>query len=172
MLHPETNKHWYNFCSTAALLVSNGRRDPLVLALLATESFFRPSTHRAFEAVYWLIMNFISPKRSEFISVGISQVQVRHWQVAGIIPRTTSVVSTLMKLYNPLLNYDACRYVISTESRNHEEPEEILRAYTGQATGYHISVFRRFLERAMSLSVEDKPSALTMRPSRRGKPGG
>jgi len=151
VLYPETNKHWKKFSSTAAFLVASGRRDPTVIALLATESFFRPFMHRTFESFYWYIMDFVSPKKSKYISVGISQVQVRHWRAAGIISHKTSKISAFMKFYNPLLNYDACRYVLDTTDGNCEEPEAILHVYTGRTTGYHISIFRHFQERTVRL---------------------
>ena len=163
MLYLETNKYWKKFSSTVALLAASGRKEPIVIALLATESFFRPSIHRTFESFYWYIMDFVSPKKSEYISVGISQVQVRHWRAAGIISRKTSKVSALMKFYNPLLNYDACRYVVNTTDGNHEEPEAILHVYTGQTTDYHISIFKQFLESAVRLTVRANPSSLTRR---------
>ena len=157
MLYQETNKHWEMFSSTVAFLISHNRRDPLVLALLAAESFFRPTIHLFFESIYWILMDMFNSNRADYISVGISQVQIRHWRAAGIISCSTSRFSSLLKIYNPLLNYDACKSLIGTTNYSVDHQDKILDFYTGKTTRYHKLVFNNFLGRAKQLSPPTVP---------------
>jgi hypothetical protein len=147
----ETNKHWRKYISTVALFLASDRRDAVIIATLATESFFRPLLHRSIESLYWLLMDIISPKKAKYISVGISQVQVRHWKETGIISSTTSRISALFKFHNPLINYDVCRSFIDKSNINCKTPENILRKYTGKTTKYHALVFEHFLQASLKV---------------------
>ena len=151
MRYQETNKHWSGFSSTVALLLANGRRDPVVIALMATESFFRPALHRGLEGLYWFALDIIAPAKAKYISVGISQVQVRHWQTEGILSHSTSRLSSLFKFYNPLINYDVCIRFLDIFDIQHEQAEKLMQKYTGKTTKYHINVFEHFLKATLKI---------------------
>jgi hypothetical protein len=147
--YQETNKHWLKYASTVAVLFANDRRDAVVIAILATESFFRPLSHRFIEVLYWFLMDIISPEKANYISVGISQVQVRHWKEAGAVSIATSRITALLKFHNPLINYDVCKYFIDKSNINCNVTENILREYTGKTTKYHGLVFKHFLQASL-----------------------
>jgi len=154
--YQETNKHWSKFSSTVALLLASGRRDSVVIALMATESFFRPVLHRSLEVLYWFVMDIVAHEKAKYISVGISQVQVRHWQTAGIISFSTSRFSTLIKFYNPLINYDACKSFLDIADIRHEQTEKMMRKYAGKTTRYHILIFEHFLKVSLKICSSQK----------------
>lgn len=151
MQYQETNKHWGEFSSIVHLLLESGRRDSVVIALMATESFFRPILHRILEGLYWFVMDIFFLEKAKYISMGISQVQVRHWHTAGIISCSTSRVAKLIKFYNPLLNYDACKSFVDIADIRYEQTEIILHKYTGKTTRYHFSIFEHFLNRSLKI---------------------
>ncbi|MFH1008954.1 MAG: hypothetical protein V1800_15885 [Candidatus Latescibacterota bacterium] len=156
MLYQETKKHWSEYTSTVALLLANGRRDAVVIATMATESFFRPALHRSIESLYWFALDIIAPEKAKYISVGISQVQVRHWKETGVISCSVSRISTLFKFHNPLINYDVCTSFIGKASIRHESTENILREYTGKTTRYHALVFAHFLKASQKACSSQK----------------
>lgn len=144
----KTSKHWDEFSGIRAALAASGRCEPKILALLATETYFRSTIHRVLEYLYWIVIDAINPARADFISLGISQAQVHHWRRAGIVSQTSLRISTLARFWNPFLNYDVCNFVLSTNMVNTENMAVILRAYTGRVTRYHLSVFAFFFQKA------------------------
>ena len=157
MQYQETNKHWNTFSSTIRLLLASGRNDSVVITIMATESFFRPEPYRILEGIFWFFMDIFSPEKAKYISVGISQVQIRHWQEAGIISNSTSRFSVLSKIYNPLINYDICKVFLDKADIRHRQAEKLLRIYTGRTTGYHISIFEHFYRQ-----VENKKRGISL----------
>lgn len=152
MHYQETNKHWCKFVGTIKLLHKQGKNDTTVIAVLATESFFRPTLHRTFEYLYWLLLDSISIEKTKYISVGISQVQVRHWLESKLISSSTNQISTIMKFSNPFLNYDVCQYFLSKYQLNGNSGKEIMKIYTGKTTRYHINIYNHFLSNVRELA--------------------
>ncbi len=150
MRSPTTNRHWREFSSTQALLVASGRRDPTVLAVLTTESFFRRRLERMLEYISWFILDCFNCSRADTISVGISQVQVRHWRKAKIVGDATSRFAMISKFCNPLMCYDACRAALGEELIESRNEKAIALEYTGHTTSYHISVLGEFLRLSLA----------------------
>jgi hypothetical protein len=141
----ETNKHWLQYFSVISLLLASGRKNQVIIALMATESFFRPKLHRLAEVFCWLVLDILHSERSKYISVGISQVQVRHWHSAGIISGSDSRVSIMLKFFSPFQNYDMCKYFIEMSGIQYGRTESIVYAYSGKTTKYHSLIFKHFL---------------------------
>jgi hypothetical protein len=127
------------------MLRARGRRDPIVLALLATESFFRPTVWRTFEYFVWAALDSLRFPRANFISVGLSQVQVRHWRRANIISDTTPRLLAIYRFSNPLLSYDACLEFLNEVEVYPKSAAEIAVCYSGRTTQYHVQVLNIFL---------------------------
>jgi len=142
----ETNKHWNDFIRTVVLLQKNNRKNPTIVAILATESFFRPTLHRFFEYLYWSVLRLAGSEKEKYVSVGISQVQVRHWIKSGLISFSANQISTITKFQNPILNYDACKYFLSKNKLNGSSGKEIMKIYTGKTTRYHIEIYNHFYD--------------------------
>lgn len=140
-------KHLSHFMPLLAYFYANDRKEISILAVLATESFFRPFFHRYMEYLYWFINDIFGTAKTDFISVGIAQIQIRHWKTLGIISSNESRFSKLLKFINPLINYDLCKKYLSDQKTNIQTDEKLLKIYTGNTTNYHAFVFKYFSNR-------------------------
>ena len=133
-----------------ASLINTGREDPVVLAILLTESFFRTRLDRALELAVWIVLSVLSPCRARFVSVGIAQIQVRHWQ----IPTGFWIVRMLRQIMvfsDPTANYDNCLSLLQGFRVSEPSDLRLLRYYTGQVTRYHMMTYREFYRRCVML---------------------
>lgn len=150
MHYQETSKHWNEFIKTVVLLQNSNRKNPTILAILATESFFRPVQYRIFEYLYWSLLEILGSAKAKYISVGISQVQVRHWLRAGLVFSSANQISTIIKFQDPILNYDACKYFLEENDLNGGSGKDIMKIYTGKTTRYHVNIYSHFLSNSLN----------------------
>lgn len=154
MYSAEISKHWRAFSSNVALLQASGRRNRTILAVLATESFFRPAGVRCIEMAAWVCLTLVGTRRAETISVGLAQAQVRHWRSAALIDSTTNPLFAIAKFCDPRANYDACLAVLRPILSTVPTAKIIALLYTGKTTDFHVRVLSDFLELATRLSAE------------------
>ena len=110
----------------------SGRNDPLILAILAVENYFRPHTQRLMEYLAWALLSHLNSKRLLRLSVGISQAQLRWWIDAGLMKSGVFSHKNLHTAISAQANYDVCGYILSRMSTAHDNPAlAVTRWYTG-----------------------------------------
>ena len=123
-------------------LFAEGYRDPVVLAVIATELSFTSSWRRCGEYLYWLALTFLDHPRADYVSVGIAQVQVRHWYAAGFCSRSR-VWETLRSFASPQMNYAVCREVLRGLQGNANITLPAAYQFAGQVRRHYVRVVTR-----------------------------
>lgn len=127
-------------------LWSSGRRDLDVIAILMTESYFRSASFRILEFVCYYLLKFIGISRADTISLGIGQVQARHWTLR---PTFSSINSFE-------LAYDLVASFMPESASNLRAKVAI---HVGEVRGYYMRVAEKFLGhvRAMADKANNFP---------------
>ena len=150
--------HWRGFRPLAVKLAVGGRTNQSVLALLATESFFRDRIDRMLELASWAFLDMMGAPAAMRISVGLAQVQVRHWRrVSGSRPWRT--IRALRTFSDPRANYDACRDFVASQGMLAAGPIEVLGCYTGRVTRHHLEVFEANRRLAAVFNTRPRPKS-------------
>lgn len=129
---PRFARHLTRLAPLFRHLAAHRRRDPRVCAVLAVEMYGRTRLERAGEYALWKLWSRVAPGRVERLSVGIAQVQLRHWRALGFMSGTGFSRIRLRRVRAPEANYDVCRaYLRWAIGDTNRAPAEIARAYTG-----------------------------------------
>lgn len=140
-----------------AHLRAGGRRDPLVLALLAVETFQRPRRERTGEYAAWAVLSRVAPQRVQRLSVGIAQVQLRHWVRLGPLDSSLFSVRNLRAVRSPGCNYDVCAaYLRDALPGDSRALSDVVRAYTGGQSPRYLALTESALT---SLALQSSPPA-------------
>jgi len=141
-----TSEHWKKFVPTLACLCASRRDDPTNLALLATESFFRDRVDRLLELLGWALLELMGSPKAAFVSVGIAQLQARHWsREKGVA--FVRVLRQLSVFTDPFSNYDECLGFVRRTQSVPQPGLSLLRYYSGRVTRYHLAVYGDFYYR-------------------------
>lgn len=108
-------------------LVRNQHKDPLILAIIATEMQFRPRWFRMCEYLFYLISG------SNF-TIGIAQIKASTWTKENRLLVLNSALSSSQ-------NYVKCAQVIECLGQN-PKLKSVARCYTGDASKLYISRLR------------------------------
>ena len=150
---PGLAEHFARSRSWVARLRATGRTDPVVIGLLLTESFFRTRADRVAEYLAWICLSVVWPSRVRRLSVGIAQIQVRHWMR---LDHWDSFRISPLRLWRTLreeTNYDACNRLMPDEvGQMHVPAQRVAAAYRGEARSYHLRVFERSIDFARGAS--------------------
>jgi hypothetical protein len=117
------------------------RRCTWVYAVLLAESQFRPISMRVFEYVAWFVLSYLAPSRAVRLSVGVAQVQIRHWVRFGIMSSTRPSPRNLLTALSISANYDIVHAYLAAHIGS--EPctaRRIASCYVGEARSYHVAV--------------------------------
>lgn len=133
-------RHLRNQTPLLQQLIASGRNDAYVLSLLLTESYFRNARQRVREYVVWTVLRFLRKEEAGFVSVGIAQIQVRHWEKYRHLVNT-SFLEQLKLFWNPRSNYDVC-HVHLRDYLNGADPSLVSAAagHVGEAQVYYLSI--------------------------------
>ena len=118
------------------MLLGTGRTDPRLIGILMTESFFRGPLRRLFEYFAFYTLRIVRHRRAGRISLGLAQLQARHWKSR---PTIDSVLSPI-RAYDMLDDYLAgrgCRYA---STRN------IVAAQVGEIRGHYFELVESFTQ--------------------------
>jgi hypothetical protein len=118
--------------------------DQAVASLLSTEMYFRRSLHRLMEYIAWIIYWVACPKKLSSLSVGIAQIQLRHWRDLGVISSLNPTPKNLRLITHPTTNYMACRKFLLV--RGYAKDISIIdlaHIYTGSARRYYVTVLAK-----------------------------
>ena len=119
-----------------------------MLALLVVESLLRPRVQRLGEYLLWWGLGArLGFRRRELLSVGISQVQLRHWRALGALPSTRFSAASLRTVLSAEANYDVCLAYLERWADWDEDPPlgDLVRAYTGGRSSRYLGLLERAL---------------------------
>jgi len=126
-----------------ARVSSRERYCPWIVAILATEDVFRPWTRRFVEYLAWAILSVIWPARARLLSVGLAQVQVRHWAGLGKMHSVWPTPANMLTAWSRNENYDVAEaYVRSRLGSAPWTAREIAKHYVGEARAWHVAVLQ------------------------------
>lgn len=131
-------------CQLAALAKKEGqysaKTQMMAAATTATEMHFRPLLHRLVEYFYVFLL-LILGKDAGSVSVGISQVSIRHY----ISHEGTTQFQSLRHSMSAKKNLTICCKII--EAENCDSLDDICSSYNGNSTRY----YRRKLQKNYNL---------------------
>lgn len=124
------------------LFLKTGRNDLNIITIILSEMYFAPPKKRFLEYCGWLFCSIFYPARLNYLSLGISQIQLRHWTAYGSLKCKRASLASFLTLLNPLSNYDMTYRLLGDCDR---VPKKLLGAYRGEARTYHLAVYNYFL---------------------------
>jgi len=116
---------------------------PYVLSIINTEMFFRSSKDRTLEYFAWILLWLIQSKRISTLSIGVAQIQMKHWKNLGFISSYKPTLSNVLIILNYKINYRACEKYIETFDINKLSTVEIANIYNGTPRKYYCSILDR-----------------------------
>lgn len=124
-----------------APLMRGGHRDLNVLAVLMCESALRSRQFRFAEYFFWFFVSLIVPARAHRLSIGIAQLQLRHWVDLGLLDGTTFSFRRASKVASLQGNYEAVRrFLLSRSNGSDFNPRSVAAIYHGEARSYYVSL--------------------------------
>ncbi len=115
-------------------LGTTGRTDRWVLAIMATEAGFKGRGGRILECLAWPLLSVFWPARLPLLSVGVAQIQLRHWVDLGQLPGMRFTPSRLRRVLSLRSNYDACAAYLHARARlDRLDVSTAVKLYTGGA---------------------------------------
>jgi hypothetical protein len=119
-------------------LLQSERRDLDVIAIVLTETFFRPKQIRLLEFLSFKILSFLGCSRANIVSLGMGQVQARHWRMP----------ITLFRILSPMAAYDVTiRYWEEHRWLGLPLPKKIAR-HVGELRFYYLEIAIRCRDEA------------------------
>jgi hypothetical protein len=138
-------------------LRASGRSEIEVLALILTETFFRDKLHRILEYSAWMILAFVWPARVCRLSVGISQMQLRHWVRLGYLQNVRPRFAALRTTMCAEANYDVCRSFLVSTGVELSNPRRLGTVYCGEARAYHHRILCAFIAAIGGDNFQERP---------------
>jgi hypothetical protein len=115
-------------------LGATGRTDRWVLAIMATEAGFKGRGGRILECLVWPVLSLFWPARLATLSLGVAQIQLRHWVGLGQLPGMRFTPARLRRVLSLRHNYDACAAYLHARARlDRLDVATAVRLYTGGA---------------------------------------
>jgi len=133
------NRHIIKHVSLLVLLKSKKRDNPRIMTLILCEIYFTNFFKRQLEYVAWILLTLINSKRRLRLSIGIGQVQVKHWIDHEFISDEI-LFQNLKQIINPLVNYDLVKEIV--ESELNYGSIKLLSKFRGEARLYHLKLFQ------------------------------
>lgn len=122
-------------------LIKSGRTDLDIISLILCESHFRKKNDRVIEYIILPILFFISKKRFKKLSVGIAQIQLKHWIKIKNIKSPISFKSYLT-YFSIIENYDVLKELIYYNLEDNYNDSRLIAFHTGETRKYHLSLFQ------------------------------
>jgi hypothetical protein len=149
--------HVRRFLSKASL--GELGRDPWILAVLATESYFRRPSSRVLEYIAWVLLHATWPQRALSLTIGLAQVKLSSWVTLGVLANTRPSLANLSTVLSPSANYAVAeRYLQSRIHNGAISAKSIAACYVGEARAYYISLLAEAHEEAVVLRHRTAPS--------------
>jgi len=122
-------------------LIQSGRTDLNVIALILCESYFRKDVDRFIEYCAMPVLFFINKKRFERLSIGIGQIQIRHW-IKIKQPQSPFSIKSYSSYFSILENYDVLKELIQSNLDKGYNDSKLIAFHTGETRKYHFSLFQ------------------------------
>ena len=124
-----------------------GRTNRWVLAIMATEASFKRPSGRILEWIAWPVLSVVWPARLARLSVGVAQIQLRHWVALGQLSGMRFTLSRLRRVLSLRHNYDACAaYLHARAQLDRLDVPTAVRLYTGGANADYEHVLTAALQ--------------------------
>ncbi len=131
-------------------LLKSSRDDFDAIAIVLTEAFFRSKQIRLIEYICFQIFKHISRSRANIFSLGMAQVQARHWRMP----------ITLFGILSPMTAYDVTiKYWEENGWLGLPLPKKIAR-HVGELRFYYLNIAMRCRDEAEKLArhlIEPQP---------------
>jgi hypothetical protein len=125
-------------------ILMSGRRDIDAIAILLTEAFFRDSQIRIYELIIFKIFKYIYCSRANLISLGMAQVQARHWRIP----------INLFRILSPITAYDVTiRYWDENKWLGLPFSKKITR-HVGELRFYYLNIAMRCRDEAQKWALQ------------------
>lgn len=135
-------RHVRRWMASARLrLGPTGRTERWVLAIMATEAYFKRPGGRILECIAWPLLSLFWPARLERLSVGVAQIQLRHWVALGLLSGMRFTPSRLRRVLSLESNYDACAaYLHARAQMDRLDVPTAVKLYNGGANAEYAQV--------------------------------
>ena len=127
-------------------LINSDRTDLNIIALILCESHFRKKTDRFVEYCVMPILFFINKSRFDSLSIGIGQIQLRHWIKINKKESPISIKSYL-SYFSVIENYDILKELIQLNLENEYNDSKLIAFHTGETRKYHFRLFQELRNR-------------------------
>lgn len=121
-------------------LINSGRTDINVIAIILCETYFRKKQDRIVEYFSMPFLFFLNYSRFQRLSIGIGQIQLRHWIRLKKISVPLSIESYLI-YFSVKNNYDVLDNLISSNLKKGFSETELISFHTGESRKFHITLF-------------------------------
>lgn len=137
-------EHFLSCTPLIERLCKENRKDARIIAIVITECYFNSQRKRIAEYIIWTLLTLIRHPRRFTLSVGIGQIQVKHWIAKGQIKDRPSI-KNLQVFLNPFTNYDLAQILLHDSLIAHETLQKIIATYRGEARKYHYDIYCQLL---------------------------
>ena len=136
---------------TLLVLLKSSKRDNInVISLILCEMHFNNFFKRRLEYMAWFLLSLIKSKRILTLSVGIAQVQIKHWIEHGFIRRSFND----LKLFTcPLSNYDIVNKII--KHNVYLDRSKLIAKFRGETRLYHLMLFEAIENKLNNLKLSE-----------------
>lgn len=116
-------------------------------ALILVEASQRPAAARVVEYLAWALLWFFHPRRLATLSVGVGQLQLRHWASLGMTGGCRPSLRNFLRVTSPKWNHYAIQAYLRRSLGNTEwTTRSVSLAYAGEARSYYMAELTRALE--------------------------
>ena len=116
------------------------RKNPNIIALMLCELHFSSPFKRWLEYSAWCFLTLIKSQKRYYISVGISQIQIRHWIEHKFISDKANF-KNLVQFFKTNRNYDLMESLFISYDFKELSNSNVIAIYRGEARAYHLSLF-------------------------------
>src|SRR5437868_14032897 len=99
------SKHLKKHLGLLTILYQAGKRDLTIVSVILCEMYFTNYFKRQSEYLAWILLTFVRSKRRHKLSVGIAQIQIKHWIQFNFMTDNISY-HNLCTMQNPYINYE------------------------------------------------------------------
>ncbi|MGB1218291.1 MAG: hypothetical protein ACPG4W_00785 [Flavobacteriales bacterium] len=132
-------------------LIHSGRADLNIIALILCESHFRKRVDRIIEYLAMPILLFVSKKRFYRLSIGIGQIQLRHWKKINTGYSPISIYS-YFTYFSVQKNYDILKELINMNLSKGYTDSKLIAFHTGETRNYHFALFQELKNKIKTVS--------------------
>jgi hypothetical protein len=123
-----------------SILVNRKKINCSIIALMLCETHFSSAFKRIVEYFLWFILTIINCEKRFYISVGIGQIQIRHWLFYGLINDKINV-SNFSKFINIVSNYELIEIILVENLIIDSDDSKLVGIYRGESRAYHLALY-------------------------------